>query len=208
MKRKITYGLFTILLIGGLYFGLRFEFGFFKPFNFWTAKQDIKNGKIQIAEIGEIPLNFEQKQKLANSYGLDFYLFGCNVTTDIINGTKYYNNAMVSHLESKYGIGWWTEFQIQLDSIDKAKSTDIIVEKVLDIVAEQKIVKDQIRLIDNLSKSQRHISLIPTLEDTMKNVYLVKVAEDNGINLVTYFNFLVDANKMIILNADGKLEGQ
>ena len=198
----------TILLIGGLYFGLCFTFGFFTPFNFWTAKQDIRNGKVQILKIGEIPLNFEQKQKLANSYGFDFYLFGCNVTTDIINGTKYYNNAMVGHLESKYCIGWWTEFQIQLDSIDNAKSTGIIIQKIVDLVSEQKIVKDQIRLIDSLSKNQRYISLVPTLEDTMKNVYFVKVAEDNGMNLVTYFNFLVDANKMTIINADGKLEGQ
>lgn len=110
----------TILLLGGLYFGLRFAFGFFTPFNFWTAGQDIKNGKIQIVEIGEMPLNFEQKQKLANSYGFNFYLFGCDVSRDIVNGSKYYNNKMVDHLESKFGAGWWTKFQNQLDSIDKS----------------------------------------------------------------------------------------
>jgi hypothetical protein len=125
LKRKITYGVLTILLLGAIYFGLRFAFGLFTPFNFWTAGQDIKNGKIQIAEIGEIPLNFEQKQKLANSYGFDFYLFGCNVTTDIINGTEFYNKKMVDHLESKYGNGWWTKFQSQLDSIDNRKTPQI-----------------------------------------------------------------------------------
>ncbi len=112
----------TVLLIGGLYLVLRFAFGLFTPFNFWIARQDIKRGKIQIAEIGEMPLNFEQKQKLANSYGFDFYLFGCNVTTDIINGTEYYNKTIVEHLESKYGIGWWTKFQTQIDSIDNANN--------------------------------------------------------------------------------------
>lgn len=198
----------TILLFGGLYFGLRFAYGLFTPFNFWTAGQDIKNGKIQIAEIGEMPLNFEQKQKLANSYGFDFNLFGCNVTTDVINGTEYYNKTMVHHLESKYGIGWWAKFNAQLDSIDKANSADLTIDKVLDLVAEQKIVKDQIKLIDSLSKSQRHISLVPTMDDSTKNIYLVKVGEDNGKNLVTYYNFLVDANSMTIINADGKLEGQ
>ena len=120
----------TILLVGGLYFGLRFAFGLFTTFNFWTAEQDIKNGKIQIVEIGEMPLNFEQKQKLANSYGFDFYLFGCNVTTDIINGTEYYNKAMVDHLESKYGIGWWTKFQSQLDSIDNIKTQQITIDDI------------------------------------------------------------------------------
>jgi len=198
----------TILLFGGLYFGLRFAFGLFTPFNFWTAGQDIKNGKIQIVEIGEKPLNFEQKQKLANSYGFHFYLFGCNVTTDVINGTEYYNRKMVDHLESKYGKGWWTTFQIQLDRIDSASLTNSTIDKVLDLVKKQKIVKDQVKLIDSLSKGQKHISLVPTLDDTTKNIYLVKVAEDNGTNLVTYFNFLVDANSMTIINANGKLEGQ
>lgn len=195
----------SIILLGGIYCGLRFAFGLFTPFNFWTAEQDIKNEKIQIAEIGEMPLNFEQKQKLANSYGFDFYLFGCNVTTDIINGTEYYNKVMVDHLESKYGIGWWKKFQTQLDSIDNSKVTELTINKVLDLVERQKIVKDQIKLIDSLSNGQRHISFVPTLDDTTKNIYLVKVAEDNGTNFVSYFNFLVDANTMTIINADGKL---
>ena len=120
----------TILLVGGLYFGLRFAFGLFTPFNFWTAGQDIKNGKIQMVEIGEMPLNLEQKQKLANSYGFDFFLFGCNVSIDRINGTEYYNKAMVGHLESKYGIGWWTKFQSQLDSIDNIKTRQITIDDI------------------------------------------------------------------------------
>jgi hypothetical protein len=206
MKRKITYGLLTILLLVGLYFGLRFAFGLFTPFNFWTAQQDIINGKIQIVEIGELPQNFEQKQKLANSYGFGIYLFGCNVTTDAINGTKYYNRKMVDHLESKYGKGWWRTIQTQFDSIDNATLTDMTIEKVLNLVEKQKKVKDQIKLIDSLSKGQRHISLIPFMDDTTKNIYLVKVGEDNGLTLVTYYNFLVDANTMTIINSDGKLE--
>jgi hypothetical protein len=198
----------TILLFGGLYLGLRFAFGLFTPYNFWTAEQDIKNGKIKVIKIGELPLNFEEKQNLANSYGFKFSLYGCNVTTDIFNGIDYYNKTVVDHLETKYGKGWWTKFQTQLDSIDNIKSDDLIIEKVLDLVGEQKIVQDQIKLIDSLSKNQRHISLIPTLNDITKNIYLVKVAEDNGGNFVTYFNFLVDANSMTIINTDGKLEGQ
>lgn len=110
----------TIILIGGLCFGLNSVFGIFTPYNFWTARQDIKNGKIQIEDIGEMPINFDQKQKLANYYGFEFHLFGCEVTSDITKGIKYYNNVMIDHLESKYGVGWWSKFQAQLDSIDKA----------------------------------------------------------------------------------------
>lgn len=133
----------TTLLFGGLYFGLRFAFGLFTTFNFWTAGQDIEKGKIQIAEIGEMPLNFDQKQKLANSYGFNFYLLGCNLRTDIANGTKYYNNEMIDHLESKFGAGWWTKFQKQLDSIDneatelqKPTTTKLSYRSVSDIIAD------------------------------------------------------------------------
>jgi hypothetical protein len=87
-------------------------------------------------------------------------------------------------------------------------SADNTEEKVLNLVEKQKIVKDEIKLIDSLSAGLRHITLLPTLEDTVKNIYLIKVGEDNGTNLVTYFNFFVDANTMTILNPTGKLEGQ
>jgi len=74
-------------------------------------------------------MNFDQKQKFANSYGFDFHLFGCKVTSDIIKGTKYYNNVMINHLESKYGAGWWTKFQAQLDSIDSSMNKSVLQSK-------------------------------------------------------------------------------
>ena len=85
---------------------------------------------------------------------------------------------------------------------------DNTVDKILNLVEQQKIVKDQIKLIDSLSFGRRHITILPTLDDTINKIYLVQVGEDNGTNLVTYYNFLVDANKMTILNPAGKLEGQ
>jgi hypothetical protein len=127
LKLKITYGILTILLLAGLYFGLRFAFGLFTPYNFWTARQDIKDGKIQIIEIGELPLNFEQKQKLAKSYGFNFSQPGCNATTDVLNGVEYYNIIVVEHLKNKYGDGWWTKFHNQIDSIDKATTANNII---------------------------------------------------------------------------------
>lgn len=119
----------TTLLLGGLFFGFNSLFGLFTPYNFSTARQDIQNGKIQIAEIGEMPLNFDQKQKLANSYSFYFHHLGCDVTSDIIKGTKYYNNVMIDHLESKYGEGWWTKFQAQLDSIDNVMNKGVLQSK-------------------------------------------------------------------------------
>ncbi len=115
----------TILLVGGLYLVLRFAFGLFTPLNYLTARHDIKNRKIQIVVLGEIFTTDKQKLDLAKTYGFELYFFGDNLSTEIINGTKYYNQTMVDYLERKYGSGWWTKFQAQLDSIDNTNSTTI-----------------------------------------------------------------------------------
>ena len=81
-------------------------------------------------------------------------------------------------------------------------------EDIVGLVEQLKLYKDKYRLIDSLSKGERGLSILVTLDDTLKNIYLVKVCEDNGNNFVTYYNILVDANEMKILNPTGKLEGQ
>jgi hypothetical protein len=70
----------------------------------------------------------------------------------------------------------------------KEKQSDSIINKVLNSVQELKIVKDKIVLVDSLSNHTRNISLIPTLDDTLKNIYLVTVGENNETNRVTYFH--------------------
>jgi hypothetical protein len=165
----------TIILVGGLYFWFRSTFDFFTPFNFWTAKQDIENQKIQIVEIGEMPINFEQKQKLANQYGFDFHLFGCNVTTGIMNGIKYYNKTMVKHLERKYGVGWWAKFQTQLDSIDNRTI--------------RKITKDDIKGNWYLNKW----TMYHTLSFADKTVFV-----DNNIDSVFTLNYSLSNDTLIL----------
>lgn len=145
--------------------------GLFTQFNSWTAGQDIKNGKIQIVEIGELPLNFEQKQKLANSYGFNFYLFGCNVTIATLKGTEYYNKKMVDHLESKFGSGWWTKFQSQLDSIDNLNKTDLTNKSEVDcsfenILSDPKTPKLAKELFNNTAKySEEPLSYFDNLQN-------------------------------------------
>lgn len=102
----------------------------------------------------------------------------------------------------------WNSIGRKWEKANPTYQTDNTEQKVLKVVEQQKVVKDQIKLIDSLSSGQRHITLLPVLDDTSKNIYLVNVGEDNGIALVTYYNFLVNANTMTILNPTGKLEGQ
>jgi hypothetical protein len=83
-----------------------------------------------------------------------------------------------------------------------------IDEDIISLVEQQEIVLNKDKELKKLSSGQRGITLVLTLQDTTNNIYLVKVCEHNGTNLVTYFNFFVDANKMTILNPTGKVEAQ
>ena len=206
MKKKITYILLTILLLSGVFVGLRLGFGLFTPFNYFTARQDISNGNIKIIQLGELPFNYKQRRSLANSYGFNLYFNGCNITTEIVNGTKYYNKEVISHLTAKLGKNWWSKFENQLDSIDKVNEADPNLDKVFDLVFKQKIVENKMILIDSLSKGHRQIYLIPSIYDSTKNIYLVTVGENNGTKKLTYFDFLVDSKTMTIINPTGNLK--
>ena len=118
LKKKITYGILLTLLLVACYLGLRNMFGLFTPYNSFTAKQDIKKNKIQIIAIG-LPYNAQVEQNLASKYGFQYNYIGCNATTELVNGTKYYNNEIEKHLQEKYGSDFWTTFQSQLDSAVK-----------------------------------------------------------------------------------------
>lgn len=208
MKRKFTFRLLIIILFGLLFVGLRVQFGLFTPYNFWTAKQDIANNNVQLIAVG-LPYYPQVEQRLAQQYGFNYKFIGCNATTELLNGTKYYNNQVQNYLTNKYGDKFWTIFKMQVDSnIISQIKTDSTIDQVSKVVESLKIVKDEIKLIDSLSNNKSHLSLIPSLDDTLRNIYLVKVAEDNGTNYVTYFSFLVDGKTMKVFNPNGKLEGQ
>lgn len=114
-------------------------------------------------------------------------------------------SIIISTLILLFGFSSCLNTEDKSDAIKNSALSEETLEKVLNLVADEQIVKDKIKLIDSLSKGKRHISLAAFIDDTLKNRYLVKVCEDNGSNLVTYYNFLVDANSMKILNEDGKL---
>jgi hypothetical protein len=94
------------------------------------------------------------------------------------------------------------------ENILAIKNEDSVSEDVTRLVGDLQLVKDEMNRVDSLSNHERRISLTTRLEDKAKNIYLVKVGENNGTGSVTYFTFLVDANKMQVLNPNGKIEGQ
>ena len=107
MKKYIFSCIFIIVA----YFILRLQFGIFAPYNYFTAKYDISKGKYQILVLGE---NLDKKRfinesKFANKYNFKFKYFGGNVTTELVNGSKYYNEVVKNQLQNKYGNNFWDE---------------------------------------------------------------------------------------------------
>lgn len=62
------------------------------------------------------------RQRLAKQYGFEYNYVGCNATTELLNGSKYYNDVVEKYLSDKFGKDFWTKFNTQLDSIDKLET--------------------------------------------------------------------------------------
>jgi hypothetical protein len=83
---------------------------------------------------------------------------------------------------------------------------DVNIDTLISVVASQKIVQDEIRLVDSLSNHTRKLSFQVRPKDSLDVIYLVKVLEDNGNSFTTHFNFLIDLRTLKILNPNGKLD--
>jgi len=101
-------------------------YGLNEEYNYFTAKQDIRNGKIQLLETGIILPNpntnvdWKKKQdaekKTEKQFGYKSINLGCTVT----NGIYIYNSVMEDYLEKVNDKGWRTKERAIIDSIMKS----------------------------------------------------------------------------------------
>ena len=98
-------------------------YGLEENYNYFTAVEDIKNGKVQIIVVGLIlpdpTINWERKLKIEKlvqkKFGYESVNFGCA----IFNGVHFYNSAMEKHLEKINGKNWKEREKAMLDSLLK-----------------------------------------------------------------------------------------
>jgi hypothetical protein len=77
----------------------------FTPYNYFTAKRDIRKGKINYISYG-LPLvvpNQVQIDSLEEKYSIKSLNIGCVVTKDEIRGIGYYNAVMEIHWKIRMG---------------------------------------------------------------------------------------------------------
>jgi hypothetical protein len=101
-------------------------YGLNEEYNYFTAKQDIRNGKIQLLETGLIlpdpntNVDWNKKQdaekKIQKQFGYKSINLGCTVT----NGIYIYNSVMEDYLDEVNGKGWRTKERAIIDSIMKS----------------------------------------------------------------------------------------
>ena len=111
----ILFACADIIMSTTSYYGLN------EDYNYFSAKRDIKNGKIQILETGlilpEPNVDWVKKQetekKLEEQFGYKSVYLGCIVR----HGIGIYNSVMEDYLEKVNGKNWRTKERQMLDSI-------------------------------------------------------------------------------------------
>jgi len=98
-------------------------YGLNEEYNYFTAKQDIRNGKIQLLETGlTLPnpntnVDWNKKQdaekKVEKQFGYKSINLGCTWT----NGIGIYNSVMENYLAKVNGKNWRKEERKMLDSL-------------------------------------------------------------------------------------------
>ncbi|MBO9683422.1 MAG: hypothetical protein J7502_12270 [Flavisolibacter sp.] len=98
-------------------------YGLEEDYNYFTAKRDIKRGKIQILEMGLIipnpNIDWEKQQAIQRiieqHFGYKSVYLGCIAT----NGSIIYNNVMEDYLDNVNGKNWRIKQGQMIDSILK-----------------------------------------------------------------------------------------
>ncbi len=111
----ILFSYASILKTATSYYGLDGEY------NYFTARRDIKDGKVQILETGfilpESNINWNKKQdaekRVENQFGYKSVYHGCTVT----HGIDIYNSVMEDFLEKVNGKNWRARERAIVDSI-------------------------------------------------------------------------------------------
>ena len=121
MKKGITIVIILTLVIGIAYY----KYGIFTPINYFQAKADIKNGKIQILTYGLEIYDSEELNEIALEYGFQFKrVEDCTVTDHFINQVDSYNLAVENYLNELNGDQWLERFDKEAENRMKFKRKD------------------------------------------------------------------------------------
>lgn len=119
MTVPIAFILFAIADFGNIFIH---EYGLFDEYNYFIAKRDIGNGKIQLLSAGlRLPSGNEEEQRaeeaIRHDFGFTSVWIGCIWTP----GVEKYNAVMEDYLKERNGDGWQERMRQRLDSLRNSK---------------------------------------------------------------------------------------
>lgn len=106
-KKLILISIISVITLLFAYW----ELGMFTPYNYFSAKEDIKNGDIHLLTIGEPSLNPAIEDSITKRYGFRYENKGCTVTEIKMKGIGTYNSVVEDYLEKRNGKGWETKLK-------------------------------------------------------------------------------------------------
>ncbi len=119
----IAFILFSIADFGNVFIN---KYGLTDQYNYFTAKRDIKNGKVQflVAGLIDLPPNDKElkaEETLRKQFGYKIVFIGCMTYP----GVERYNAVVEDYLKKRNGKDWEIIYQQKLDSLRR----DIIEHK-------------------------------------------------------------------------------
>ena len=120
---RIKFTLPIAFILFNLYFSYKTAdsyYGLSEYYNYFSAKEDLKNENVQILAAGQFAeIDSEQTTKAKDSLRqlFGFKLLDAGVYS---NGLRRYNEVMEDYLTKKNGKDWEKRLQLKIDSVDKA----------------------------------------------------------------------------------------
>jgi amino acid transporter len=99
-----------------------YHYGLSEYYNYFTAKKDLKEGKVQILTAGFLVSSDSEKTvKAKDSIRMQFGFTFLNVGI-YSEGLKRYNEVIEKYLTEKNGENWRKRLQFKIDSLDKLQN--------------------------------------------------------------------------------------
>ena len=117
-----------------------------------------------------------------------------------MHGIHDYNRIMREYLERKNGKEVFKKVEDHKTVVADQSTISLRVDQVEELVESQPLVKARTHYVDSASGGKRHLALMTDIMDSLRNIYRVRVVEDNGMNYHVHFTYTIDATTMKVLS--------
>jgi len=121
MRNKIVILVSVFILIISASIILWRKYGISSEYNYFSAKSDIKNGKVRFISYGlpQITSKDAEIEMVRKKYGFTGSNMGCVASDEDFRTAEIYNNVVEEYLIKRNGKDWRIKFQKEVDSLYK-----------------------------------------------------------------------------------------